>query len=122
VQVGSITETLTRNSLILSFNIANKGKGSVYLADTVCDKLESNDFVEISKQDKLNVKIFTTDDFNCKLQSSTGQIEGLEGIVPLGSVVCEKPLPAKDYTSVVSIEFRYKYRDSISQTINVQPA
>jgi hypothetical protein len=122
VQIGSITETLTRSNLIISFDIVNKGKGTIYLADTVCDKLEINDFVESAKQDKLNVKVITNDDFNCMLLSSSGQIEGLEGIVPLGKVICEKPLPTKDYTSVISIELRYKYRDSISQTINIQPA
>jgi hypothetical protein len=122
VQIGSITETLTRSSLILSFDVVNKGKGTVYLSDTICDKLETNDFTESQKQDKVNVKVITNDDFNCRLLSSAGQIEGLEGIAPVGKIICEKPLPEKDYTSVISISLNYKYRDSISQSINVLPA
>jgi len=122
VQLTSITESIVKNKLIVSFDITNKGKGQVYLQDVNCDKLETRDFAESQKQGKLNIKITTRDDFICRLQTSTGQTEGLEGIVPIGKVLCEKDISKSDYSSIITVEMRYKYRDSISQSINVNTA
>jgi hypothetical protein len=122
VQISSVTESLIRNKLVVIFEIANKGTGEVYLSDTNCDNLEANDFVESNKQKKLNVTITTRDNFVCKMQSSTGQTEGLEGIAPVGKVICEKEITNEDYQSVFTIDLLYKYRDSISQSVNILPA
>lgn len=122
VQISGVSETVLRNKLIVSFDILNKGKGEVFLSDTNCDKLELNDFTESQKQKKLALKITTRDNFKCKMQSESGQIEGLEGIVPIGKVVCEKDISNEDYSSVFTLDFRYKYREAISQSISVLPA
>ena len=124
VQVTSVTESATRNKLTLVIEIANKGSANseVFLADTDCDKLEAKDFAESQKQGKVNMVITTKDNFKCKLISQTGQIEGLEGIAPLGKIICEKDISTEDYPSAITIEFRYKFRESISQTINVLPS
>lgn len=126
VKVTSLTESATRNKLTLVFEIANVGSanGQVYLVDTDCDKLEAKDFAETSKQGKLNIKITTKDNFKCKLLAPTGgsQIEGLEGVAPLGKIICEKDITTEDYASALTIELKYKYRDSISQSLNILPA
>ncbi|MEM2956208.1 MAG: hypothetical protein QW041_01355 [Candidatus Pacearchaeota archaeon] len=122
IQITSVTESISRNKLILIFEVANKGNGQVYLADADCDKLEARDITESQKQGKLNIKITTKDNFKCKLQSSSGQVDGLEGIAPLGKIICEKDISKEDYLSVFIIETRYKYRDSIIQNINIMPA
>ena len=121
IQVASLTEILNQNKLTLVLDIVNKGTGQVYLSDTDCDKLEAKDFSESLKQGKLNIHAFTRDNFKCKLQTSGGQIEGLEGMVTLGKVVCEKDISNEDYSSAFTVEVRYKYRDSISQSINIVP-
>ena len=123
VQISGVSETIIGTKLVLSFDIVNKGNGEVFLPSTDCDKLESNDATESSKQKKLSLKLTTTDRFVCKMQSETGQVEGLEGTVPVGKIIiCEKDISNKDYSSALIMDFRYKYRESISQSINVLPA
>lgn len=125
VKIGSITETLAGDKLQIYFDIVNLGTGQPFQADTECDKLEANEFSESQKQGKVNIEIQTNEAILCKLQSETapfGQISGLKGVAPIGKVMCEKKLTTEDYQSPLTISLRYKYRDSISQNINVIPA
>lgn len=124
IQVTSITESISGNKLTAVFNIANKDDGQVFLLNMDCDRFEAKDFAESLKQGKLNVKLTTKEDFKCKLISTEapyGQIEGLNGAIPLGSVVCEKMLTNEDYASPLVIEMKYKYRDSIGKSITIFP-
>jgi len=122
VQISDISEEIVGNKIILSFDILNKGKGQIYLANTNCDKLMAQDLAESMKQGKINIKISTSDGITCKLQSDAGQILALEGMVPVGKVTCEKAISDNEYSSVLTVELRYKYKDLISQSINILPA
>jgi len=122
MQIANINEQLLKDKLVLTFDITNEGTGEVFLPDTDCDKLETHDFTETSKQGKVNVKITSRDNFNCKLISAGSQISGMEGISPVGKVICENDISNQDYSSPMTIEIQYKYRDSISYNLNVIPA
>ena len=123
IQVTSITESVSGERLTVRIDIANKASGQIYLLNTDCDKLEANDVAESSqKQGKVNVNIITKDDFACRLQAAASpynQIAGLEGTVPIGSVICEKTLAGKEHSSPFIVVLKYKYRDSISKIVNI---
>lgn len=127
VQITSMTEELTGTKLKLSFNIANKGKGVVYLSDTDCDKLQKKEVNEVLKNNKLNVRVSTVEKgLTCKLQttdSSHNSVDALEGVADLGTIICEKSTSGEeDHGTVMQIVFDYVYVESLSRNIMISPA
>jgi hypothetical protein len=127
IQVTSLTEEIVGNRLQISFTLTNKGKGTVYLPDTDCDKLQKRDVNEAMKNDRLKVRISTVEKgLTCKLQtldSTHNSIEALEGAASLGSVICEKSLTGEeDHKTVIQLILDYVYIESSSQNIMISPA
>jgi hypothetical protein len=127
VQVTSLKETNVGNKVQMSFTIENKGKGTVYLPDTDCEKRQKNDINEALKSDRLQVRISTIEKgLTCKLQTldtSHNSIDALEGGASLGTVLCEKSLAGEeDHKTAIQIILDYVYIETSSRSMMISPA
>ncbi len=136
VQVTSLGEETIANKLKITFVIENKGittrkdaLNEVYLKNVNCDLLYKRDplseyIKELLKKDKVNLRIASPETgFKCDLLESK---DGKEGILELsagtGKVTCEKTFSGEPRKALFTIIADYKYRDSISKTINILPS
>jgi len=127
VQIGSLTEDVSGNTLRISFTIMNKLNGQIYLPTTDCDKLlQSKDFNEAGKLSKVNIELRTPEQgMICHLEKTDFPYEStdaLSGITDVGKVVCEKTLTGQDdHVSPLYVILRYKYVSSTTQNLNILP-
>jgi len=127
VQISGLSENVVGNKLSISFTIENKLNGQIYLPDTDCDKLlQAQDFIEISKNNKLSIKVSSTEtELSCHIQSATppySSLDGLSGVSQVGKVTCEETVPSTgDHVSPIYIILQYKYVSSMAKNLNVLP-
>ncbi|MFH1823308.1 MAG: hypothetical protein ABH817_01155 [archaeon] len=127
IQVENITEIVEGNKLYVFFTLVNNGGGDVYLRNSDCDLLQSNDITESLKKGMVDVLVRTGEPgFTCRLQSTEapyGTVDTLTGVSSMGRVACVKTLESPDtHLSSLEIELAYRYWKTLSHALTILPA
>jgi len=138
LQITSVSESLDGNKLQVAILVENKGVSEitashVYLADADCDKLlqAGDNLEELQKENKVKVTVKTGAEpgWACRLQSASApfsQINGLEGVItlePVGKIICEKTVKNEEtHVMPLTVSLLYRYVDSVTKTIRINPA